>query len=134
MRSTTSGRRTMGRTSTIPWLVLSLGSPFLVACDRAPAPSPEEVAARASTLRPHDARLAELYEHSCKACHAEPRAKAPLTGDRRNWRARIAKGRDALIQSVLAGINGMPAGGQCFSCSPADYDALINFMAGQESP
>jgi cytochrome c5 len=107
-------------------------APWLTACNRAPAPSPEAMAARAATLTPRDARLAELYEHSCKACHAEPRAKAPLAGDRTAWQPRIAKGRDALIQSVLAGINGMPAGGQCFSCTPADYDALIAFMAEQE--
>jgi len=27
----------------------------------------------------------------------------------------------------------MPAGGQCFSCTPADYEALIAFMAGRDS-
>jgi len=26
----------------------------------------------------------------------------------------------------------MPAGGQCFSCTPDDMKALIRFMAGRE--
>jgi cytochrome c5 len=102
---------------------------LLAACGGPPPPSPAEIAARAATLRPGDARLAELYERSCKACHSEPRANAPLTGDRTAWKARLAKGKSTLLQSVLAGFNGMPAGGQCFTCTPRDYDALIAFMA-----
>ena len=98
----------------------------------APPPSPAQIAARAAVLRPRDARLAELYERSCKACHAEPRANAPLTGDREAWKVRLAKGRPALLRSVLTGVNGMPAGGQCFTCTPGEYDALIAFMADED--
>jgi cytochrome c5 len=113
-------------------LVRSLVScaPLLfAACGGPPPPSPAAIAARAATLRPAEARLAELYERSCKACHAEPRANAPLSGDREAWKLRLAKGKGALVQSVLTGINGMPAGGQCFTCTPNDYEALITFMA-----
>jgi len=106
---------------------------LLGACGGAPAPSTAEVAARALVLRPADARTAELYERSCRACHAEPRANAPLTGDRAAWQKRLAKGRPALVQSVLTGFNGMPAGGQCFTCTPLDYDALIRFMADEDA-
>ena len=56
-------------------------------------------------------------------------ANAPLTGDRTAWKPRLAKGESTLLQSVLTGFNGMPAGGQCFTCTPHDYDALIAFMA-----
>jgi cytochrome c5 len=102
---------------------------LLVGCGGPPPPSPAEIAARAATLKPADPRLAELYERSCKACHAEPRANAPLSGDRAAWKSRLVKGKSALIQSVLTGVNGMPAGGQCFTCTPSDYEALIAFMA-----
>ena len=105
----------------------------LVSCSPSPPPSPAAVAARAAMLKPRDARLADLYEHSCKACHAEPRASAPLTGDRTTWKQRVAKGRAALLQSVIAGVNGMPAGGQCFACTPQDYEALIAFMADEDA-
>jgi cytochrome c5 len=106
---------------------------LLSSCGGPPPPSPAQIAARAATLRPHDSRLAELYERSCKACHAEPRANAPLSGDRGAWKARLARGKAALVQSVLTGVNGMPAGGQCFTCTPRDYDALITFMADEET-
>jgi cytochrome c5 len=105
---------------------------LLAGCGGPPPSSPAQIAARARELRPGDAHLAELYERSCKACHAEPRANAPLAGDRAAWKARLAKGRTALLQSVLAGVNGMPAGGQCFTCTPGDYEALIGFMADED--
>ncbi len=106
---------------------------LLAACGGPPPPSPAQIAARAAALRPGDAHLAELYERSCRACHAEPRANAPLAGDRAAWKARLAKGKPALLQSVLTGFNGMPAGGQCFTCTPHDYEALIGFMADEEA-
>jgi cytochrome c5 len=105
----------------------------LAGCGGPPPPSPAQLAARAATLKPRDSHLAELYERSCKACHAEPRANAPLTGDRSAWKTRLAKGRPALVQSVLTGVNGMPAGGQCFTCTPRDYEALIAFMADEDA-
>lgn len=122
----------MGVGSSVPRPLATAVLVLVAACGGPPPPSPAEIAARAATLRPADAHLAELYEHSCRACHAEPRANAPLVGDRASWKPRLAKGRPALLQSVIAGINGMPAGGQCFSCTPADYEALISFMAGDD--
>lgn len=104
----------------------------LGACGRDPAPSPAEAAqaaARAASLRPADDRLAGLYDHSCRACHANAQANAPLTGDRRVWRARLKKGRSELVRNVLTGFNGMPPGGQCFSCTTPDIEALIAFMS-----
>ena len=57
---------------------------------------------------------------------------APLVQDRTQWDARWDKGLPALVSSTLAGLNGMPPGGQCFSCTAKDYEALISFMAGRE--
>jgi cytochrome c5 len=111
--------------------ILSCALLALLCSCGAPPPSPAQIAARAAVLKPRDGHLAELYERSCKACHAEPRANAPLTGDRAAWKARLAKGRPALLHSVLTGVNGMPAGGQCFTCTPGEYDALIAFMADE---
>ncbi|MCC6764707.1 MAG: cytochrome c5 family protein [Deltaproteobacteria bacterium] len=88
--------------------------------------------ARAQTLAPKDGRLAGLYAQSCKACHTVADTGAPLAGDRAAWEARWAKGLPALVQSTVGGLNGMPAGGQCFACTPADYEALIRFLAGRE--
>lgn len=98
---------------------------------KATTPSHDAVA-RASTATPADPRLADLYRQSCRACHAVAGTGAPLTADRAAWDERWEKGPDALRSSTIRGLNGMPAGGQCFACTPQDYDALIRFMAGKE--
>jgi cytochrome c5 len=104
----------------------------LGACGAAgPPPSPAEVAARAAAAAPADARLADLYNGSCRGCHVQPDSGAPLTLDRAAWDPRWAKGEATLIEHTIGGFNGMPAGGQCFSCTADDYRALIAFMAGR---
>jgi cytochrome c5 len=106
-------------------------------CSRGSAPSPAEAArtaVRAATLRPADERLAALYDHSCRACHANAQANAPLTGDRAAWLSRLKKGEPELLRNVLTGFNGMPPGGQCFTCTPADFEALIAFMSNGDMP
>jgi cytochrome c5 len=122
----------MGSTTSV-WLVCSIVfGCMLCGCSRKPAPSPSEAAqaaVRAATLRPADERLAALYDHSCRACHANAQANAPLTGDRAAWLARLKKGRPELVRNVLTGFNGMPPGGQCFTCTTADFEALIAFMS-----
>ena len=70
------------------------------------------------------------YAASCGACHAVGVAGAPRTGDAEAWAARLkAKGMEGLIASVRNGINAMPPGGLCNSCSDQDHAELINYMA-----
>jgi cytochrome c5 len=120
-----------------PVLVLALAAAALAAaCSRGAAnapPSPEAIG-RAAELTPADPRLAGLYQNACHACHGQPGSGAPLAGDRAAWDPRWAKGLPALTANVVSGYRGMPAGGQCFACTPDDYRALIRFMAGREAP
>lgn len=110
---------------------------FVIACALAsagcaqadPPATVGEIVARAQGMSPADQRLAGLYAPSCKACHTALDSGAPLTGDRAAWMARWTKGLPALLQSTVGGLGGMPPGGQCFACGPADYEALIRFMA-----
>jgi cytochrome c5 len=37
-----------------------------------------------------------------------------------------------LVDHSIQGFNAMPAGGQCATCTPADLEALIRFMADRE--
>lgn len=110
-------------------LLLVLPVLALAACSEPPPKplTPQQSAA----LKPADARLATLYEGSCKACHTVKDSLAPLTGDRTLWDPRWARGEDALLASAIQGKGGMPAGGQCFECTPEDLKALIAFMAGR---
>ncbi|UNK80634.1 c-type cytochrome [Sphingopyxis granuli] len=104
---------------------------LLAACQSEPPPAKPLTPEQSAALKPAGVRLAGLYEQACKSCHTVPDTGAPLTGDRTQWDARWAKGEAALLESTIRGLNGMPAGGQCFACSPDDYRALIRFMAGR---
>ena len=104
----------------------------LAACSPVEAPPTPLTAQQSAALSPQDARLAKLYAGSCKGCHTVKDSQAPLTGDRTLWDPRWAQGEAALLTAAIQGKKGMPAGGQCFECSPDDLKALIRFMAGRE--
>jgi len=89
-------------------------------------------AGAASQRLPADARLADLYTHACRNCHAAAASGAPLAGDRTAWRDRWSKGPDVLLRNTLQGFKGMPAGGQCVRCTVPDLEALIRFMSDAE--
>jgi cytochrome c5 len=103
----------------------------LTACQSEPAAMPL-TPKQSAAFTPKDARIAKLYEQSCKSCHTTKDTGAPLTGDRTLWSPRWEKGEAELLKSALGGLRGMPAGGQCFSCTPKDHEQLIQFMAGRE--
>lgn len=103
---------------------------LLTACGKAPPPAPTP--AEALELKPADARLAGMYETSCKACHAMPGTGAPGVHDHAAWDPRWKQGEAVLLDHSIQGFNAMPAGGQCASCTPDDFKALIRFMAGRE--
>jgi cytochrome c5 len=103
---------------------------LLAACS--PAPKPAPTPEQAALLRPADARLAGLYETSCKACHTITESGAPMIHDAKAWGPRWKQGLPVLVDHSLQGFNAMPAGGQCATCTPADLEALIRFMADHE--
>jgi len=110
------------------WLVILV---CLAGCKRAAEEPAAQVAARAASMLPSDVRLAGLYRASCQNCHGHPESGAPPAGYHFAWDARWKQGLDTLLSHTIGGYNAMPAGGQCFACSPADYKVLIRFMAGQ---
>ncbi|MEO4047052.1 c-type cytochrome [Pseudomonas sp. CAU 1711] len=78
---------------------------------------------------PADAALAQLYASSCRQCHANPAAGAPLTGDALAWAPRLAKGMETLLEHSINGFQGMPPMGLCMQCSEEQFRALIGFMS-----
>ena len=113
-------------------LAILLPALALAACGTGEAPPRPLTQEQSAALRPADLRLAELYDNSCRACHTVKDSLAPLTGDRTLWDPRWTQGEEVLVASAIQGKGGMPAGGQCFECSPEDLKALIRFMAGRE--
>lgn len=107
-------------------MMLALG---LAGCSD-PIEQPDAAAiARAAALQPSEPTLAAIYERSCRTCHSQPEAKAPLTGFAPHWQPRLEQGMPTLIRHVREGFQGMPARGYCNDCSEAEFDALIRFMA-----
>jgi cytochrome c5 len=103
---------------------------LLAGCGESPKDPP--TASSAVTARPADAELAQVYDNSCKLCHANPAAGAPLTGDRQAWEPRVLQGADTLLDHAINGYNGMPPMGLCLQCSEQQFLALIAFMSGQQ--
>lgn len=79
---------------------------------------------------PADPAIASIYKRSCVSCHATGAANAPRTGSVEDWAPRLEKGMDVMIESAINGMGGMPPMGLCMDCDEAQFEALINFMAG----
>jgi len=69
-----------------------------------------------------------VYARACAACHNGQLPMAPQKGDKAAWEPRLAKGMDALVQSVTNGLNAMPPRGLCMDCTAEDYQAVIKLM------
>ena len=75
----------------------------------------------------------EIYTNTCANCHAAGIAGAPKLGDKEAWAPRIAKGNDALFESVKNGLNVMPPKGTCMSCSDEELRSAVEYMVSQGS-
>ncbi|MDH3981172.1 MAG: c-type cytochrome [Gammaproteobacteria bacterium] len=75
----------------------------------------------------------KIYQASCQVCHTAGVAGAPKLGDKDAWVARIAKGNDALLSSVVKGLNAMPPKGACMGCSEDELRAAMEYMVEQGS-
>lgn len=80
-------------------------------------------------LHAADQAVVDKYNKACVVCHAAGAAGAPKTGVAAEWQPRMAKGMDALVQSVDKGMGAMPPKGMCFDCSADDFKALIEYMS-----
>lgn len=114
-------------------LLAIAGTLGVVACSPESALPDAQAIARAQQMVPTDTTIAALYERSCRTCHSQVEAKAPLTGFAPQWRARLAQGMPVLLAHVRDGYLGMPARGYCNDCSDKDYEALIGFMSTHQS-
>lgn len=102
----------------------------LTACEQASEPF-DSAAASAS---PADPALAQLYDSSCKVCHALPSSGAPLTGHTQAWQPRLEKGMQTLLDHSIDGFQNMPPMGLCMHCSEQQFEALIDFMSSPPQP
>ena len=88
---------------------------------------------QAMSATPADPQLAEIYQRSCKSCHAVSGTSAPLSKDKKAWASRMDKGIDQLVDNVVQGYGGMPPFGMCMDCDIEEFKALILFMADHQT-
>jgi len=74
----------------------------------------------------------EIYNQFCFACHTAGVGGAPKLHDKAEWETRIAKGADALLTSMLNGVNAMPPKGTCMSCSDDELKSALEFMSAAQ--
>jgi cytochrome c5 len=70
-----------------------------------------------------------VYNQFCFACHTAGVGGAPLVHDMAAWESRLAKGPEALLTTMLNGLNAMPPKGTCMGCSNDELNAALDFMA-----
>lgn len=70
----------------------------------------------------------EVYDKFCFACHMVGVSGAPKLGDVADWEPRLAQGLDTLWDHTKNGINLMPAGGSCVSCSDDELRDAMDYM------
>jgi cytochrome c5 len=101
----------------------------------APISTPEAVAEPGSTPAAVAAPLTgrQVYNAVCIACHAPPGiGGAPALGDGDAWAARIAKGKDTLIDHALHGFSGstgiMPMKGGRVDLSDEEIIGAVEYL------
>lgn len=70
----------------------------------------------------------KVYESTCMACHLMGVAGAPKVGDQAAWAPRLAKGNDALVASVINGLNAMPPRAGNPQLTDTDIQQAVAFM------
>ena len=81
------------------------------------------------------AQANDTYKKSCATCHAAGIANSPKTGDKAEWKARIAQGKSTLYEHAIKGYKGskgfMPAKGGNAGLSDAAVKAAVDHMVAQ---
>ncbi|MFL3023371.1 MAG: c-type cytochrome [Methylophilaceae bacterium] len=73
----------------------------------------------------------KISQVNCILCHGAGVMGAPKIGDAAQWEARIAQGKDKLIDHAIKGINMMPAKGGNAALSDEEVAAAVIWMANQ---
>ena len=99
-----------------------LAAPYDVSISGVVKEEPKEVA-----LAPGQ----KVYQTYCSACHGYGVAGAPKTGDKSAWEKRMSQGWDTIMSHAINGYKGMPAKGNCLTCSDEDIRTSIEYILSE---
>jgi len=88
----------------------------------------EKTAPKKKEPAPEKSAGEKVYDTTCMACHVMGVAGAPKLGDKAAWTPRVAKGNDALMASVINGLNAMPPRAGNPKLTDADIQQAVAFM------
>lgn len=72
-----------------------------------------------------------LYAQTCRACHDTGLMGAPKLGNKEDWAARLATGKETLLDSAINGKNSMPPRGGNPALSDEQLQAVVEYMMEQ---
>ena len=70
----------------------------------------------------------EIYASKCAMCHDSGAAGAPVTGDKKAWKSRIAQGVESLYKSAIKGKGAMPPKGGAVGLSDAEFKKVVDYI------
>jgi len=76
----------------------------------------------------------QLVRERCSECHGAGKDGAPRIGSIADWKPRLQRGVDALVNSAIRGHNAMPARAGMANLSDTDMRAAVTFMVVQQKP
>lgn len=123
-------------------LAVTAFSLALVACGEkssteSAAPAPAAAPAPKVATAPADENTVgkSVYGKTCAMCHAAGVAGAPKPGDRADWDARAAQGKDTLYKHAIEGFTGakglMPAKGGAANLTDDEVKAAVDYMVAK---
>ena len=69
-----------------------------------------------------------VYNAVCQACHTTGVLNSPMLGDATGWETRLPKGKAAMYQSVINGLNLMPPKGGRPDLSDEQVEMAVDYM------
>ena len=69
-----------------------------------------------------------VYDASCYACHNSGAAGAPIIGSSTDWAPRLKGGINTVYKNAIVGIGGMPAMGNCSTCTDEQIKAAVDYI------
>ncbi len=76
----------------------------------------------------------QIYESTCKVCHAQGLNGAPILGNKKMWVSRAAQGEDVLVTHAMNGFGLMPAKGGKQELSEPEIRAAVKYMLSKLEP
>ncbi len=69
-----------------------------------------------------------IYQNYCAGCHLSGGGGAPKFGDAADWSPLLAPGMEQVYKNAINGIGGMPARGNCQSCTDEQVKQAVDYI------